>query len=435
MRSSDDALPVNLEHLPVAGSRVTLVLCTILHMFTHAYAAMLVPLYLLIAADLHLPGLQYAALIVTLYGVVYMICSFGAGILADRLDRKMLLGWGLVTNAAAVALMGLTRRYDLLLMLAALCGLAGTLFHPSANALVPAHFPKSPGMAIGLLGIGSGLGFFFGPQYAGWRAIHGGWHFASVSNWQRPCVELGALGMLFGFLFLLAAREAPGSHAARDGRRPLGRRLRWTVAGIALTLGCRDFSGVASLSLVSIYLQKAMHQNAAVAGFIVGAMMLIGVVVNPLAVWISPGRKRLPMLAGSLALAGIIICTVPALSEAWVLPVLCAFQAFHLGSYAMSDAAVLERVAAPLRGRVVGLFLSIAGTAASTSPWMMGFWTDRFGARASQQSAYLAPFVLLGALMWLATLSTPLIGSLGQAQEGAVEPMSEITPRTMEAVI
>ena len=28
----------------------------------------------------------------------------------------------------------------------------------------------------------------------------------------------------------------------------------------------------------------------------VGAMMLIGVVANPLAVWISPGRLRLPML-------------------------------------------------------------------------------------------------------------------------------------------
>lgn len=439
MRSSEEALPAILSYPASAAvsprSGLTLGLCAVLHALTHAYGAMLVPLYLLIAADLHLPGVKYAALIVTVYGVVYTGCSYAAGILADRLDRKALLGWGLILNALAVALMGVTRRYDLLIALAVLGGLAGTLFHPSANALVPAHFPKSPGMAIGLLGIGSGFGFFFGPQYGGWRAIHSGWHVASLSNWQQPCLELGVVGLAFGVLFLLLAREAPGAHGVRAARVPLGPRLRWTVVAIALTLGCRDFAGIASLSLVSIYLQKAQHQNAAAAGFVVGAMMLIGVVVNPLAVWISPGRKRLPMLAASLFLAGVSIWTVPWFSRTWVLPVLCGFQAFHLGSYAMSDAATLERVAAPLRGRVVGLFLSIAGTAASTSPWIMGWWTDHFGTRATTQSAYFGPFVLLGAMMWIAITSMPLIARLGEAREGEVEPFSEIAPRTMEPVM
>src|SRR5205807_1106485 len=108
--------------------------------------------------------------------------------------------------------------------------------------------------------------------------------------------------------------------------------------------------------------------------FIVGAMMLIGVVANPLAVWISPGRKRLPMLALALLSAGVVVCAVPWFSASWVLPVLCLFQAFHLGSYAIGDAAILERVAPSLRGRVVGLFLTLAGTAANLSPWIMGFW-------------------------------------------------------------
>ena len=71
---------------------------------------------------------------------------------------------------AAIALMGLTRRYELLVLLGVLGGLFGTLFHPAANALIPAHYPKKLGIVIGLLGIGSGLGFFAGPQFAGWRA-------------------------------------------------------------------------------------------------------------------------------------------------------------------------------------------------------------------------------------------------------------------------
>ena len=414
---------------------MTLALCTILHLFTHAYGFMLVPLYLLMAADLHLGGVKYAALIVTVYGITYMGCSYVAGMLADRLNRKNLLGWGLVLNALAIAGIGLTRQYEGLLVLAVAAGLAGTLFHPAANALIPAHFPKSPGMAIGLLGIGSGLGFFLGPQYAGWRAIHATWHFASVAGWQKPCIELGAIGVIFGLLFLMIAREAPGSHAARPAPKPLGRSLRWTTIGIALTLGARDFSGVASISLVSIYLQKAQHMNAAVAGLIVGLMMLIGVVANPLAVWVSPGRLRLPMLAGVMMLAGVVISLIPFVWPLWLLPVLCAYQACQLGCYAMSDAAMLERVPAALRGRVVGLFLMIAGTAAATSPWIMGFWTDSFGAKASQPLAYVGPFVLLGATMWFAVLAMPLIAKLGDAQHGAIDPMEEILPRTMEPVM
>jgi MFS family permease len=192
---------------------------------------------------------------------------------------------------------------------------------------------------------------------------------------------------------------------------------------------------VASISLVSIYLQKAQHLNAAMTGFVVGAMMLIGVVANPLAVWISPGRLRLPMLTGVLIMAGVVVTLIPFISSIWVLPVLCTYQAFQLGSYAMSDAAMLERVPAALRGRIVGLFLMIAGTAASTSPWIMGFWTDSFGARASQPMAYLAPFVLLGATMWFAVLAMPLISRLGQVQGAAIEPIFEVMPRTAEPVM
>src|SRR5207245_7983970 len=90
--------PMSQTH-SAARSQVTLVLCTVLHTFTHAYGAMLVPLYLLITRDLHLGKVQFAALLVTVYGIVYATCSYGSGMLADRFDRRWLLGVGLVINA------------------------------------------------------------------------------------------------------------------------------------------------------------------------------------------------------------------------------------------------------------------------------------------------------------------------------------------------
>src|SRR5439155_24591071 len=194
-------------HRPTVRSHITLALCTLLHALTHAYGTLLIPLYLLVVRDLHLSGVKSVSFILTLYGMVYCSLSYFAGVLADRYNRKMLLGVGLLGNALAIVAMGLTRQYEWLVAWGVLGGLFGTLFHPAANALVPAHYPKSPGMAIGLLGIGSGIGFYAGPQFAGWRAQSASWHFGHIADWQRPLVESGLAGVVIGIIFLFVAKE------------------------------------------------------------------------------------------------------------------------------------------------------------------------------------------------------------------------------------
>jgi MFS family permease len=410
-------------------------LCTLLHAFTHAYGTLLIPLYLLMVADLRLAGVWQASLIVTVYGLVYCLVSYGAGVLADRVDRKALLGIGLMGNALAILLMGLTRQYELLIACGVMAGLFGSLFHPAANALVPSHFPKSPGMAIGVLGIGAGLGFFAGPQYAGWRAETAGWQMDQMADWQRPCVEMGIAGIVCGILFLLMATEARRRTTAVEGHPPLTGSMRNRVIAVAAVLGCRDFAGVAVISLGSVYLQKAHGLDARRTGFILGAMMLISIIVNPITVYFSPGRRRLPMLAFVLIAGGAVVAIVPLLPLEYVLPIMMIFMAFQLGSYAVSDAAVLERVSAAIRGRVVGLFLTIAGTFASLSPLVMGYWTDYLGVRAADPMAYLPIFGSLGALMIASAASAPLIARLGQADQSVVPAISEINPTTMEPAV
>ena len=413
----------------------TLVLSTLLHAFTHAFGAMLVPLYLLIRRRICIcPACKWARPLSPSMAWSTCLLSYPAGVMADRVSRKRMLGVALVLNAVFVVLMGFTHQYEVLIFLAVLAGISGTIFHPAANSLVPEHFPKSPGMAIGLLGIGSGVGFFAGPQFAGWRAESASWHWHAIANWQRPCIELGLAGLVVGLIFLLLAREArPSSPGLAEIHPPLGKTLRWRIISIAAILGCRDFAGTASISLASIYLQKTMHLDTRATGLIVGTMMLMGVVANPLAVWVSPGRRRLPGLVIVLILAGLAIAIVPFFkSQHGVLAVLCIFQTFQLGSYALSDAATLERVPANVRGRVVGLFLTIAGTFAALSPWVMGFWTDAMGPRAYERLAYFAPFATLGVMMILAAFSAPIIAKLGEPDEKAISPLSEIMPATRE---
>lgn len=418
---------------PNSRSHLTLVLATVLHMFTHAYGTLLVPLYLMIQADLHLAGVKAAALIVTIYSLAYAWLSFKAGELADRHDRRLILGVGLLGNAGAILLMGFTHTYALILLLAVIGGLFGTLFHPTANALIPAHYPKSPGMAIGLLGVGSGLGFYVGPRFAGWRAEAAHWHLPGVAQWQKPLVELGVAGLACGVLFLLFATEA--SH--RDGtvhedHPRLGPVLRRRVLLIAAMLGCRDFAGVASISLIGIYLQKAHAMSVQQTGAILGSMMLISIFVNPLMVYVSPRGRRLPMLVALLVSAGGMLAIIPFVPVGRTLLMLGVFQALHLGSYAVSDAGILERVAGELRGRVVGLFLVIAGTLSACGPWVMGLWTDLLGGRSTQPLAYLPIFGVIGGLMAVAITAVPLIARLGPVQGEAIEPFSETMPATVE---
>jgi MFS family permease len=289
-------------------------------------------------------------------------------------------------------------------------------------------------MAVGIVGIGAGLGFFAGPQYAGWRAETAHWTFLHVGNWQRPCVEFGFIGIVVGILFLILAKEVPHGPSTRDNR-PLSNRLRRRAAAVSLVISARDFAGVATLSLASIYLQKARGMDARQAGFILGAMTLISMLVNPLLVWLTPGRRRLPALATVLLCGGAWLAFVPHWPVAWVLPVLCIFQALHLGSYALAEAGVLERISPATRGRIVGLLITIAGTIASFAPAAMGAWTDAVKDRANDPTAYNVPFAVLGGLMALATFAVPLIARLGDAaKEHAIHPLTEIVPQTVEAV-
>lgn len=422
------------EPAPGARSHVTLALCTILHAFTHAFTSLMVPLYIVMTADLKLKGVGYASAISTVYFLVYCIVSDRAGVLADRHNRKALLGIGLLGNAAAITAMGLTRSYELMMLFGILAGLFGALFHPAANALVPAHYPKSPGMAIGLLSIGSGIGFYAGPQFAGWRSQAATWHWGTIADWQRPLIEAGIAGIVFGILFLLVAREVPG-HDSEKIATPLPPKMRGQIYRLAAVIMCRDFAGLATLSLSSIYLQKAHGLDPKQTGFIVGAMMLVSIIVNPLAVYLSPGKLRLPVLSGVMVCGGLTIATLPFWPVSMVLIVLSVFMAFQLGSYAVSDAAMLERVPAAVRGRAVGIFLMVAGTFSATAPFVMGWWTDHLGARGHEPLAYLPLYGTLAMMMLIGAFSSPLIARLGPPRGPAVDPLTEISPATAEPAL
>lgn len=405
-----DVRSMAIRSAPLAA-HVTLVGATLLHTFTHAYGSMFVPLYVMMRNDLGFEDVRKVTFLVTLYGIVYWGLGFAAGILADRFDRKKLLVIGLIGNALSIIVMGLTRQYEVLVGLSVVGGLFGALFHPAANTLIPAHYPKAPGLAIGLLGIGSGVGFFFGPAYAGWSAQHSTLGGSWFAPWQRPCIEMGIAGLVLAVLFAFTAKEA-GPHSTTR-KPPLPKALRNKTILHSVVLALREFTSVGSVSLSGLFLLNALKFDTAKTGAFLGVSMLVAAGVNPLMVYLSPGRRRLPVFAAVLIVAAVAITSVPYWPARTVLWVLVVFQALSLASSALSDAAFIERVSPEVRGRLNGILLSIVGGTGAVAPYFVGAAIDLIGGRANTVEGFYIPFAALGLIILVSTASAYTLSRLG----------------------
>lgn len=184
----------------------TLWLIGVLHAFTHVYHVALLPLYLPMQRDLKLASVEQTTLLLTALMLVYYGLSYPLGILADRVSRKKLLGWGLAINALGYVGLAFAPTYSFALASVVVAGVGGSCFHPAATALVARLYPEATGRALGLIGIGAGAGFFAGPIYAGWRTTQTG-------DWRIPVMEFGLAGIATAVAFAWLADEDNGGGA------------------------------------------------------------------------------------------------------------------------------------------------------------------------------------------------------------------------------
>src|SRR5580765_3386559 len=175
-----------------------------LHAFTHIYQVALMPLYLLIEKDFKFESVSQATLLLTVMMAAYFLPSYPMGVLADRMNRKKLLGFGLAINAVGFVGLALAPNYACALIAVIVAGIGGSFYHPAATAMIARLFPVGTGKALGLTGMGASVGFFLGPIYAGWRA-------ASLeptlgaAAWRRPVLELGIVGLVATVIFIFVA--------------------------------------------------------------------------------------------------------------------------------------------------------------------------------------------------------------------------------------
>ncbi len=390
----------------------TLWLVGVLHGFTHLFHVALMPLYLLMQRDFGFTSVGQATSLVTALMLAYFVPSYVLGVLADRLNRRKLLGWGLAINGLGFVALAFSPNYACAVASVILAGIGGSFYHPAATAMLARLFPVNTGRALGLAGVGASVGFFCGPLFTGWRA--GGLEAVrGAAAWREPVLELGIAGILAAALFAWFSGNERSTPPARSKSSPPVRMFPtaalwlWFLAA-AFTFSLRDFAAGGMCSLSSLFLQKAQGYDTSRAGFALSWIFLASVISNPLFGHLSDrGRKR--WITGVLLASATIVIAFPHLLASWTIPALLGYGFFFNANFPMIEAELMQSVPDAVRGRVFGLFITVGGFFGNLSHWAVGEAVRRMGDASQSPVRYSFLYVALAACMLVALLGLPCL--------------------------
>ncbi len=394
------------------------IVATMAATFSTAFTALMQPVIL--NQQLHVPvaqqGVLTGVLATTQQAAVLLFIGF-AGVLADRLGRRLVLMMALIGFTVCLWLYPFVSSIAALFVIRFAWGLAST-GHTAGGATKLMDYPEeqSRGKFIGLITIvyAALISVFNGPfasRLPSWLRS-AGLTSADATRWAFCIISLFALAGLFVAYVYLAkdrpARLASGLNSQRKRGDPLkpwkdifshARHNPRFAAVLVIAFVIRTDAAVLMAYLGLWVVQVARHRGidpieaTKTVGMLLAVFSITQLVCSPLFGWLSDRMDRLTMLIASLAVIGLAFCSFGFITDVfspWM--IVCVIVAsISAAAQALSANALLGEAAPPhLRGSALAIFTWVGVVSVLVVNVAGGVMFDRVG--------QAAPFVMEGAL-------------------------------------
>ena len=373
-------------------------------------------------ADLNLTDTQFSILIGPAFVIAYLVFGFPFGLLADRIQRRHVIAFGITVWSAATVMCGMAWSFLSLAVARAVVGAGEASLMPSSMSILSGLFTRerlpfvtaifSVSMHIGgasaMLVGGLILGIFGDTEFISIPL------FGDVRPWQLAFIVVGLPGLLLAAVFMLIP-EPPRSAATTGSlspapepepeptselmsdpsvERPVGPSLTQFLSNNAVTIGGQY--GAAALLTISTnafvswspaFLIRGYGLSSEEAALVLGIIMLTcgptGTIAGgALSGWLlkTKGRVDAPWLVMILSAAGSGLFGLFAFTVGVpVLAYLLLAMAIFMGSLYLGIIHAALQVITPdhLRGRVAALMLiMMTGVGGATGPVIVALLTD-----------------------------------------------------------
>lgn len=368
------------------------------HFLSHYLIYLLPPILPLLKADF---GVGYAALglIMTVFNLASGLTHVPMGFMVDRFGARRLLIYGVAVSTLAYVGMGLFAGYTAMLILAAVAGLANSVYHPADYALLSASVSnRRIGRAFSLHTFAGFAGGAAAPLVMAYASIQWGW--------RTGLMLTGLLGLAVWLPLLFGGRHlskrAPGKTAAaaasrkdtdragRGARDPLSSAAP-AKSGLALLLsmpiimcflffvmlsmsqgGLTTFAVVAFIAIQEISLEAA---QMALTAFLVAAA--VGVLLGGQIADRTRHHEWVAVIGFLVTAAVVFTVGNVLLSAGWVIAAM-ALAGLNFGAI-MPSRDMLVRAVTPegSMGKVFGFVSTGLNLGGAVTPVFFGWLMDR----------------------------------------------------------
>ena len=344
-----------------------------------------------------------------LYGIIALILSYPAGLLAKRFGERLVLTVGLVAVAAGLCglsaapnfVLGLSARVAWLIgyRLAFVCVLTAIAFTA----------PESlRGSSMGILGAVSAFASVIGAPFGG--------KIGEALGWRRGILAYGAMALVGAILFGLLYRRSGDSRTVKVPHHQIGSPTPGgtpayrvpAVWAVAMLLGCCNAGGFSSTFFVPAALTTKFGLNAVGAAYVISTAYLFsiaanlacGYLIDRFSRWMVMRNLLIVIAISALAMtSGSLLVFRIALSLVIGLGLVCANQVYGMGADVMRGRET---------GPVMGIVSLGAGVFGFVAPQLLGSlrdWTGDFNAGWYAMAAL--ELIALGVLIGLSRASQP----------------------------